>query len=38
MSAGEWQQSSARLLDTILIQLGKRRIIGGPVKPSGSQR
>jgi len=38
MSAGEWQQSSARLLDAILIQLGKRRIIGGPVKPSGSPR
>lgn len=39
MSAGEWQQSSARLLDTILIQLGKRRILGGPpVKPSGSPR
>lgn len=38
MSAGEWQQSSARLLDTILIQLGKRRIIGGPIKPSGSSR
>ena len=37
MSAGEWQQSSARLLDTILIQLGKRRILGGPVKPSGSR-
>jgi tetratricopeptide (TPR) repeat protein len=38
MSAGEWQQNSARLLDAILIQLGKRRVIGGPVKPSGSQR
>jgi len=38
MSAGEWQQSSARLLDAILIQLGKRRIIGGPVKPTGSPR
>jgi len=34
MSAAEWQQRSARLLDAILIQLGKRRTIGGPVKPS----
>ncbi|HET9768738.1 MAG TPA: tetratricopeptide repeat protein [Thermoanaerobaculia bacterium] len=32
--SGEWQQRSARLLDAILIQLGKRRTIGGPVKPS----
>lgn len=38
MSAGEWQQRTARLLDTILVQLGKRRIIGAPVKPGGSSR
>ena len=37
MSAGEWKQRSARLLDTILVQLGKRRVIGGPVRPGGSR-
>ncbi|HXT51661.1 MAG TPA: tetratricopeptide repeat protein [Thermoanaerobaculia bacterium] len=38
MSAGEWKQRSTRLLDAILVQLGKRRVIGGPVKPGGSNR
>ncbi len=30
MSAGEWQQRSARLLDAVLVQLGKRRSTGPP--------
>jgi tetratricopeptide (TPR) repeat protein len=36
MSAADWKQKSARLLDAILVQLGKRRTMGGPAKPTAA--
>jgi hypothetical protein len=36
MSAADWQQKTTRLLDTILVQLGKRRGLGGAQKPAAA--
>lgn len=36
MSEAEWKQKSARLLDTILLQLAKRRAIGPAPHPTAS--
>lgn len=38
LSTADWEQKSAKLLDTILIQLAKRRTMGGPPKPAPPAR